>query len=316
MFSKRYLSSVDEARLDEPGVLSVVSFEAFCSAPTSVGIIPVGLESLAGGKAELMIYGDSPASRGTELDCHWSVIDDVCCVATWIDPEACQQMAQASAEAYDRLFKVLAKMGFSHVFRAWNFMPGINSGDADSETYKQFCLGRHQTFNKLGFEKDQYPAASALGHHSEGAVIYLLASKKQSKHIENPRQQSAYEYPRQYGPSSPSFARATEASLAGEKHIFVSGTASIIGHATVAAESIEEQLATTIQNIELLVAQRSLSLNDLSLVRVYLRSEDDFEYTQQFLQQHFAPEQYCILLSDICRANLLVEIEAVALSVA
>jgi chorismate lyase/3-hydroxybenzoate synthase len=50
----------------------------------------------------------------------------------------------------------------------------------------------------------------------------------------------------------------------------------------------------------------------LSSVRVYLRHKEDFVATEAYLRQQFPEEVINIVHADICRDNLLVEIEAVA----
>jgi chorismate lyase/3-hydroxybenzoate synthase len=196
-------------------------------------------------------------------------------------------------------------------------MPKINLGEGDQEEYKKFCSGRLRAFSQLDLSQQQFPAASALGiHHSDnaaqGAVIYLLATRTPGQHHENPRQQPAYQYPRQYGPSSPSFARATSLPLQSQCPIFISGTASIIGHDTKACGNLQEQLEITLDNIRFLLASIDPQASAPSAIRVYLRHAEDLLATQTYLYQQFAPADINIVHADICRANLLVEIECVA----
>src|SRR5690606_4762058 len=110
-------------------------------------------------------------------------------------------------------------------------------------------------------------------------TIYLLAHKQPGHHHENNRQQPAYRYPRQYGPCSPSFARATSLSLQHRPHLFISGTASILGHETRAAGNLQEQIAVTLDNLNYLrdnfAAELHGTTSPLSALRVYLRQAED-----------------------------------------
>src|SRR5690554_5146424 len=258
MLSQSYFpctSVIDpQTLLAQPGVLALVHFDEQCAASPTPGVIPIGLTSLSAQPWELIRYGNQVATRGAEQDCQWSRIDDVLCVATWISPADCAHIEQATDQAYHRLFRVMHSFGFHHPFRIWNFIPHINSGVGDNEEYKKFCVGRQRAFDRLQLEHRQYPAASALGHHSEGAVIYLLAHRQPGQHHENARQEPAYRYPRQYGPCSPSFARATSLTLGGHRQLFISGTASILGHDTKAAGNLQQQLEITLDNIRHLTA--------------------------------------------------------------
>ncbi len=314
MFAQVLSHNDPTALLAEPGVLAVVSFEPRCEATTTLGNIPVGLNALSGPAYEVIRYGQSPAKRGTLHDCQWNEIDDVLCLSTWIPEAECDHIGTATEAAYLRLYRVLEARGFSQVFRIWNYMPNINSGEGDSEEYKQFCVGRQRAFDALALEPQDFPAASALGHHSRGAVIYLLATRHAGQHHENPLQQSAYEYPREYGPSSPSFARATSMTLGGEKQIFISGTAAILGHATQSPGDIDEQLKITIANIDTLLAGVAAVHSPLQAVRVYLRHEYHLAAAQEAMALAHPHAEVTFLLADICRANLLVEIEAACLA--
>ena len=303
--------------LHKPGVLALIAFNEPCLAPAEPGIIPIGIPSLCGKAYEVIEYGDKVAERGSTNNCQWSKIDDVFCAATWISTAACADIEGATEAAYARLFGLINSAGFPYPFRIWNFMPKINLGDGDQEEYKKFCAGRLRAFSQLDLSRQQFPAASALGiHHSDnaaqGAVIYLLATRAPGQHHENPRQQPAYQYPREYGLSSPSFARATSLSLQSHHPIFISGTASIIGHDTKACGNLQEQLEITLANIRYLLASIDPQASTLSAIRVYLRNAEDLLATQTYLYQQFSPADINIVHADICRANLLVEIECVA----
>lgn len=299
-----------QAALTQPGVLALVRFDGSCLASSTPGIIPIGLSSLSDQPLEVIRYGEQVAERGSAHDCQWSQIEDLLCVATWISPAACAHIEEATDDAYRRLFTVMQSAGFHHPFRIWNFIPRINSGLGDREEYKKFCVGRQRAFDRLKLEHRQYPAASALGHHGEGAVIYLLAHRQPGQHHENTRQEPAYRYPRQYGPCSPSFARATSLTLKDHRQLFVSGTASILGHDTKAAGDLKQQLEITLDNIRHLVESTDHTAATLGAIRVYLRNAEDYPAARDYLAERFPPESVNFLHADICRDNLLVEIEA------
>jgi chorismate lyase / 3-hydroxybenzoate synthase len=313
---QHYLSADAIADVDlllrEPGVLALVAYGDDCAPNGHTGVIPIGMRSLSGKPWEVIRYGDAIAERGIDEHCHWSLIEDVLCVSTWIAPEDCTDIEAATEVAYGRLFRVIQAKGFPFPFRIWNFMPDINTGTGDLEEYKKFCVGRQRAFDDYHVAPQEYPAASALGHHSRGAVIYLLAGRNSGVHHENPRQQPAYQYPREYGPSSPSFARATSLALRSEPQVFISGTASIIGHNTHAVGDLQQQLSITLDNIQHLLAHVQQAGSELSAVRVYLRHPEDCAIAESFLTKHLPAEVLNFIHADICRSQLLVEIEALA----
>lgn len=312
MLRQYYSDEPAQYLLARPGVLALVCFDAPCRAPASMPLIATGLTRLSGPKLEVIEYLGETATRGIDGDCHWSYINDLACVATWISPRECENIALGTEQAYSRLLQWIHGAGFIHPLRIWNFLPNINQGAGDSEVYKQFCVGRERAFEASALAKQSYPAASALGHHGDGAVVYMLASRSPGRHHENPNQQPAYQYPRRYGPASPSFARATSIERLNRQHVLVSGTASILGHDTQGAGDLQQQLELTLYNIRNLLTSINARTNQLTAVRVYLRHARDLNAAHAYLSRHIAAEKLMYIHADVCRSNLDVEIEALA----
>jgi enamine deaminase RidA (YjgF/YER057c/UK114 family) len=137
--------------------------------------------------------------------------------------------------------------------------------------------------------------------------------------VENPRQVSAYLYPAAYGPRSPTFSRAALALLPGQEVLFVSGTASIVGHRTVHTGDAAAQCRETVANIAAVVAEANqicrsspFALGEL-VFRVYLRHAGDFPVIRATLADLLgAGADIVFVQADICRADLLLEVEAFA----
>ena len=107
---------------------------------------------------------------------------------------------------------------------------------AARERYREFNSARQQALRARGRAlTGNVPAASALGAaHGSPLVVYFLAGRTAPTFVENPRQVSAYHYPRQYGSHSPVFSRAALVRHSGRLALFISGTASIVGHRSTA----------------------------------------------------------------------------------
>ena len=223
-----------------------------------------------------------------------------------------------SDAAYAAIFETIEMTGFRYLVRCWNYLPRINVSDHGMERYRQFNIGRQDAFIAAhrSYLADS-PSASALGTMDGGVVVYFLASHAEPQTIENPRQISAYHYPDQYGPRSPTFSRATLLPLPGMEALFISGTASIVGHETVHHGDIAEQTAETLRNIEIIVEQANLksqlggfATRDLCL-KVFIRHKENLETVARVIRQHLGGTiEVTWLQADICRAELLVEIEA------
>ncbi len=208
---------------------------------------------------------------------------------------------RAAREAYSEILKRTSGAGHPHLLRVWNHVRDINEGEGDCERYRRFCAGRHDAFDAAGWVKERLPAASAIGIREPRLVIYYLASSRPGEHHENPRQVSAYDYPRQYGKRSPSFARAT---TFGET-VFVAGTSSIVGHESLHRGDARAQLRETLANIG-----RIASLESLTHLKLYLRNASDIAIADE-LRAAMPHASMIVLQADICRRELLLEIEAV-----
>jgi chorismate lyase/3-hydroxybenzoate synthase len=107
--------------------------------------------------------------------------------------------------------------------------------------------------------------------------------------------------------------------VAPDDTLYASGTASILGHASVHPNDTAAQLDETVANLEALL-QRALASQRLkagrlgpdSLVKVYVRHARDAALVEHGLRQHLGDEvPLLILAADICRTELLLEIEFV-----
>ena len=219
---------------------------------------------------------------------------------------------------YERLLSFVAANGYPYVVKGWNYLEDINEGPGDQERYKQFCVGRGEVLDKA-WTHDYLPAGTGVGSGSgTGLRVTLLASREKPDIIENPRQLSAYRYPRQYGPKSPSFSRAAAIGAEGDRLLFISGTAAIVGHDSLHLASVEGQVAETLRNWQSLfdafeerhgVRPR---LDQDGWYRVYLRRPEHLAVARRLLGDAGLPLQRTLFLrADICRSELLFEMDGV-----
>lgn len=223
----------------------------------------------------------------------------------------------ATGEAYREIFATLDELAYPYLLRVWNYLPQINVDTDGTERYWQFNNARRNALFASGRDAaGNVPAACALGSvNGSPLVIYFLASRKAPTLIENPRQISAYEYPTQYGPK-PAFSRASVLREDSGAILFISGTASIVGHQTVHEGDVAAQTRETLANIDALLGQAKLrgwrfGLEKLAY-KVYVRNSADLPLIQSQLHSALGPDARVVYLqADICRPDLLVEIEAI-----
>ena len=224
-------------------------------------------------------------------------------------------ISAAALEVYRELLAQVRELGYPHLVRIWNFVPDINGGAGDAETYVRFNDGRKAAFDLLGLAPSHYPAATGVGGPAGSPLtVVIAASRTEPTAIENPRQTSAYLYPRRYGPRSPAFARATLLPDRDGATLFISGTASIVGHESQ-HHGIRPQLAETLANLEQLLScatDRAPGLRPGSRRQwqVYLRRPADLAAVEHEVRARLG-DSVAFLQADICRRELLVEIEGI-----
>lgn len=227
---------------------------------------------------------------------------------------------ETTARAYREIFATLAAVGHPHLLRVWNYIPDINAETHGLERYRQFNSARQEALIACGRAvSGNVPAASALGAAAGSPlVIYFLASRNAPALIENPRQVSAYHYPAQYGPRTPAFSRAAAVGREDGAMLFISGTASIVGHRSMHAGDPAAQTRETLRNIEALLEQAACSVTGGKLpleslaYKVYVRDPRDLPLIRSQLRQAIGTDAAVLYLkADICRRDLAVEIEAV-----
>jgi chorismate lyase / 3-hydroxybenzoate synthase len=295
--------------------LGIVSFGAGEGIESRDGTVRLAVPSTpAGGPFdEVWTTGGTPVAVTGDL-IHYAHDGEYAFFAAHLPPA--DRWADQVEALYAELFTLLAETSYRNLVRGWNYLGRINEPNADGEEiYRDFCLGRARAFARHG-AVDRMPAATGVGANGEGVAVCLLAARTaEPVHIENPHQVPAYRYPPRYGPRSPSFARATWTDPA----LFVSGTASIVGHESVHPGEVTRQIETSLGNIATVISganvarygiSRGFTLADLTHVKAYVRHRRDLPLVQRYCQEAFGHDvRY--LIADICRAELLVEIEGV-----
>lgn len=226
---------------------------------------------------------------------------------------------EAARQAYARMAAFTTGSRTPHLLRIWNYVDAITLGAGDDERYRAFCVGRARGLGD--FDVQSLPAATAVGRCDGQRVVqvYWLASAEPGTPVENPRQVSAYRYPRQYGPQPPSFARAMLPPPGTAMPLLLSGTAAIIGHTSMHDGELLAQLGETFNNFDALVA--AARVRDPSLperfgpgtrLKVYVRDRHDLPLIADALDRRFGDSVPRLLLhAAICRRELAVEIDGV-----
>ena len=249
---------------------------------------------------------------------------------------------EQGAHAFDAAAQRLEASGatFQDVVRAWLYMGGITVLDEESgvERYRELNRARTDFFAEQTAQgrlqihrngRDYYPASTGIGMDGQGLTVSCMTLQSdrddvQLLPLENPNQTSAFNYSKAFSAKSPKFSRAMAVIIGDYITTWVSGTASIVDSETVHVGDAARQTEQTIENIERLISRENFErhgapdagarLEDLAKVRVYVKREEDYETCRKVCERRFGPIPAIYAIADVCRPDLLVEIEGVAFS--
>lgn len=297
------------ALLAAPDTLALFGFAEGAAASGDPRYFQVALEPCDDPAPMELWQVDGPVESGVDGTVRWSSGAGWLFAAIELDEREHGGPAGGAQWAYEELHRVVASREARHVVRVWNYLGAINQGIGDAERYKHFCDGRAAGVE--GFFIDGFPAATAIGHlgAEHRLQVYLLACDQPGLRVENPRQVSAWRYPRQYGRTPPTFARAT--ALPAHDALAISGTAAVVGHASAHQHDLEAQLEETLTNLEALLASAGMAagFDSHSPLKAYVRHAADAAPVRAFLRQRLPGVPVLLLQGDICRSELLVELD-------
>lgn len=232
-----------------------------------------------------------------------------------------------SEKAFGSLSGIFESAGFqiNSIVRQWNYIENILGFDGSKQRYQEFNNVRSGFYGD-SFKNNGYPAATGIGMNRGGTIIEFIAIQSgqlATFPIDNPEQVSAHSYSKEVLvgdecvlKTTPKFERARFLELFGKKIIFISGTASIRGEKTVGEGDPALQTEVTIDNIKQLYSGKVLSkISNGDLVpkyghaRVYIKDRKDFAAIKKTFRMHFGNLPVVYIVADICRPELLVEIE-------
>ncbi|WP_183960045.1 pteridine-dependent deoxygenase [Chiayiivirga flava] len=231
--------------------------------------------------------------------------------------EADGDIEAAAAEAYRRLLAQVRPSSHPYMVRVWNYLDAINAGSGDEERYRRFCVGRAAAVDAMF--NDPPPAATAIGNTLASGVVQVVAlcATTPPLALENPRQTPAWRYPRDYGPVPPGFSRGALVGVGAQTRLLASGTASIVGHVSQHVGDAAAQARESLANLDVLLQEGSrrsgldFALTRHEALRVYLRDAADLAAVQAALAARLPLSQVWFLQGDVCRRELLVELEGV-----
>lgn len=227
--------------------------------------------------------------------------------------------SQAKA-VFSRIGDILDSEGFEidEIVRQWNYIEGITQVNDGIQNYQMFNDARSAFYSRSDWPGG-YPAATGIGCSAGGVAVSVYAVKgalRLSHPIDNPLQVPAHKYSgkvlvagKEALKTTPKFERAR---LLGDT-VLISGTAAIKGENSELFSDPSLQTKSAIEVVESLVAPDNIHSGNkrfrFGSLRVYIKREEDAEAIISTLKGHWDTVPTHFMIADICRPELLLEIE-------
>ena len=254
-------------------------------------------------------------------------------VSSYLYPDDTKRAAE---EAFSLMVGLLENenMSLDHLVRQWNYIGNILTVNEEYQNYQIFNEVRNDYYSRYR-KIHGYPAATGVGMKHGGVILDFCALESDGsmkiRPVENPNQVNAYDYGQQVLKGvidkrkrvkhPPQFERALLLANEHSASLHISGTASIMGQETIGKGDVSKQTIVTIENIKKLTDTERLSRlvsgsvsyrEKISLLRVYIKNQDDFKLVREICDERFPQIPAVYIEADICRDDLLMEIEAEA----
>lgn len=218
-------------------------------------------------------------------------------------------------EACDDVFKKAQELlrhenlDFSNVIRQWNYIENITNVKSGQQNYQIFNEIRAKYYDEVNFSRG-YPAATGIGMSCGLVNLELIATNHRVNIscVENEKQIPPSEHSGEVlykGNRPPKFSRGKLKN----KELYISGTASIIKQESQFPGLVEKQTNIAIENVKRVIRNAKKENNDFSSFRVYVKYPEQERIIAASIKKELNTENFVLLETDICREELMVEIE-------
>ncbi len=221
-----------------------------------------------------------------------------------------KEQTQAVFEFMERALRN-ANMNFTNVARTWFYNQDM------LEWYDVFNAVRTAFFLERGLFDKFVPASTGIGCRNgcgtalTGGLIAVADRDNKAPLIEvlSPLQRPSFEY-------GSAFSRAVEFSSCGTRRLFISGTASIEPSGkSVHIGNVRAQIQLTLDVVQAILHSRDMDWNDITRSIAYFKhAEDAYSLEACMKERHMPPLPGILAHTDICRDDLLFELEADAIT--
>lgn len=217
-------------------------------------------------------------------------------------------------KAFDRHISQLRKRGMSlrdNCLRTWIYVRDVD------RHYAEVVRARNEVFDKEGLAADtHFIASTGIGGASESGQALVAMDFFSVGGLSDGRTGylHALDYLNPTHEYGVAFERGTWADMAGGRHFFVSGTASIDRHGDCLHRGeVLTQAGRLFFNIEKLLESGGGDLSQVRYFIVYLRDVADYKAVSDYMRLRFPGKPFLLTEARVCRPEWLIEVECVAL---
>ncbi|MDP2889911.1 MAG: hypothetical protein Q8P34_13240 [Bacteroidota bacterium] len=221
-----------------------------------------------------------------------------------------------------------AEFPLDSIVRQWNYIEDITRIEGDRQHYQDFNDLRSHFYAKAKWCSG-YPAATGIGTQCGGVMVEIIAisgNELINRVLDNPLQIAAHHYsedvllgeadPAFRRRTTPKFERARVIGSSGNQTVFISGTAAIRGEASLNEDDVLEQTKVTMANIDYLISDGNYPSESTErtykMLRIYIKTPSMMELVHEYMKKHYPETTQIFICADVCREELLIEIEGVA----
>jgi len=300
-----------------PPLISYVSQKPF------IGMLNAEVSCVESAETAQFIYGEN-----------YMVIDDgisrELITGGILPPDLSAPVSVQSNAVFAQIEEILIRENFpiNSIIRQWNYIEHICVCDGESQHYQDFNDSRSHFYEKTAWSSG-YPAATGIGTEHGGVMVEFIALKSEgliNVALDNPLQTAAHKYsqgvllgavdPCFKQRSTPKFERARVLGLPEQLIVYISGTAAIRGETSLIADDITEQTHATMQNIDYLISNDNYRGESISrgykMLRIYVKNFSHLEEVRNYMKVNYPEPIKIYICADICRDELLIEIEGIA----
>jgi len=220
--------------------------------------------------------------------------------------------AAQTRSVFDTIRQALEAHGFAatDLVRTWIYL------DRLLDWYDTFNQVRTEFFHETGIYEQRIPASTGIGAgNAAGAALVIDAIAIQPKDdrvrafpVISPLQNPPTAY-------RSSFSRAMELEYPTHRAVLISGTASIAADGlTIHQGNVEKQIRCTLEVIHAILLARGMDWADLFRgIAYFTRMEDLPLYRRIEAELGIPPYSQAIAHADVCRSDLLFELEVDAI---